>query len=381
MTWASPKTVRDKVARRWESGSLLRGHAGGEPLEPIRVKLAGPGAGEVADRFDDARAWIARMEAGSRGGVCYQLEWRNIGGRGFGRERIPGHAVVTSYDQAWVLLGVTDEVRRFDDILAIVEDVPAAREWVVRHPLRALETGDEWPRLLAAYAWLDDNRGSGRYLREVSAPGVDTKFAEQHRGMLAALLGVRGGAAGFLDDLGLRRKPDLIRLRPASGLVLPGVGEVAVRQEELACLELAPRSALIVENEITYLSVPVPDEGVVLWGRGFDVHQVGRLPWLGDVDVVYWGDLDTHGFVILDRLRGWLPQVRSVLMDRATLLEHRPRWVREESPSSVALGRLLAEEGELYRELVEDRLGPRVRLEQELVDWSWALERLPGLCS
>ncbi|NOR71388.1 MAG: hypothetical protein GQ532_17115, partial [Methylomarinum sp.] len=33
----------------------------------------------------------------------------------------------------------------------------------------------------------------------------------------------------------------------------------------------------------------------------------------------YWGDLDTHGFAILSRLRHYYPQVKSILMDEKTL--------------------------------------------------------------
>jgi hypothetical protein len=44
-----------------------------------------------------------------------------------------------------------------------------------------------------------------------------------------------------------------------------------------------------------------------------------------EVDVHYWGDLDTHGFAILHSLRAWLPQTQSFLMDRQTLAEHRDR--------------------------------------------------------
>ena len=133
---------------------------------------------------------------------------------------------------------------------------------------------------------------------------------------------------------------------------------------------------MIVENEITYLSVPVPAGGVVLWGKGFDVSRPGSLPWLRDVEVQYWGDLDTHGFAILHRLRAWLPQTRSFLMDRDTLLAHRDRWGREPRPTAARLDRLTLEERALYRELVEDRHGDCVRLEQERLDWRWVLERL-----
>lgn len=377
MSWATPETVRQAVESRWVSGALLRGHATGEVFTPIRVSLKGPNASEVADRLAEIEDWIARLKGGSRDGGRYELLWKEVGGRRFQRERLPSHAVVTSYAQAWALLGKLDEVRRFDALLAAADDVPAARDWALAHPQPALKLFADWSTVLAAYAWLDGHRGSGRYLREVSAPGVDTKFAEQHRGVLGALLGVRGSPGGFLDDLGLSRKPELVRLRPAPEMGLPTVSELAVRAEELAGLDLAPRSALIIENEITYLSVPVPEGGLVLWGKGFDVDKVGRLPWLAGVDVTYWGDVDTHGFVILNRLREWLPEVRSVLMDRETLLAHRARWVQEQHPTDAPLNRLDTPERQLYRDLVEDRLGVRVRLEQELIDWPWVVRRLP----
>ena len=166
-------------------------------------------------------------------------------------------------------------------------------------------------------------------------------------------------------------------MRVAPGLGLPApLTELALRADELAALPVRPRSALVVENEVTYLSVPVPAGGLVVWGKGFDVDRVGRLPWLADSDVLYWGDLDTHGFAILDRLRAFLPHVRSVLMDRATLLGHRDRWGVENLPARSRLTRLTPAETDLYDDLVSDRLGERVRLEQERIDWEWALGRL-----
>lgn len=101
------------------------------------------------------------------------------------------------------------------------------------------------------------------------------------------------------------------------------------------------------------------------------------MPWLADAEVAYWGDLDTHGFAILNQLRAWLPQTRSVLMDRGTLLAHRDRWVIEPSPTAARLDWLTPDEQALYQELVKDRLGERVRLEQERIAWDWVAERLP----
>jgi hypothetical protein len=376
-SWTTPEDIAAKVRRRWDDGSLLRGYAHGEPFEPIEVSLRGPKPVQIGDDIAAARNWVAALVAGHRGETRYVLEWKSVGGRQIGRNSVPVRAMVSSHEQAWALLGVSAVVRRFDELLALARQYPRIREWIIANPHRALTLAPEIPRLIAAYQWLDSHRQSQRYLREISAPGVDTKFAERYRSDLAGMLGVSASSAGFLADLGLRSKPALVRLRPAPSLGLPApLTELAVRSEELARLDVQPRVAVIIENEISYLSAEVPDDGVVIWGKGFEVDNVGRLPWLAGVDVVYWGDIDTHGFAILDRLRAWLPETQSVLMDRETLLAHRDRWVTEDRPATSVLTRLTPGERGLYQELVEGGLGDRVRLEQERIDWRWARHRL-----
>jgi hypothetical protein len=377
--WTTPADLRTKVRRRWADGSLLSAYADARPFPVMDLPLSGPSPGEVGDDLDAVRRWMAELEAGSRGGQRYELVQISIGGRHVGRNRIPGRARLTTYDQAWRLLGVLGQVAAFRRILDLSADEPAVHAWVAAQPLRALEVAAEWEQLLSAYRWLDGARGSGRWLREITAPGVDTKFVERHRSVLARILGVERAAEAFVAALGLRAKPESLRLRfDASSIGLPSpLTEGTFRVEELAALRTQVRIAVIVENETTYLTVPVPDGGVVIWGRGFEVGRAGGLPWLRDVDVHYWGDLDTHGFAILHQLRAWLPKARSLLMDRATLVEHRDRWVREPSPTAARLDRLTPDEAALYVDLVSDRLGDAVRLEQERVDWAWAEERLP----
>lgn len=88
------------------------------------------------------------------------------------------------------------------------------------------------------------------------------------------------------------------------------------------------------------------------------------------------GDIDSHGFAILNRLRRHLPRVTSVLIDEQTLVTHKDRWVREPRPTAADLAHLTPTEFDLYRDLVTDRFGERIRLEQEYVDWRWALNML-----
>lgn len=374
--WATPEAVRDKVRRRWDDGTLLRTLALGEPLVPIEVPLAGPRASEVGDRLGEVQDWRAALEAGSRDGTRYELRYKAIGGRAVGRNQIPSHAVMSSLEQAWAILGVRSQVAEFESMLAAAPD-ERVREWLLARPVSALGHAAEWPQLLAAYRWLDAARGSGRYLRQIDAPGVDTKFVEARRSVLAGLLGVSSQAGLFLTDLGLRTKPEYVRIRFATAAAPVPVSELSVRVDELDSLGATFSTAVVVENEITFLTLPVPTNGVMIWGRGFDVARLGRWPALREAQVHYWGDLDTHGFAILHRLRSHLPQVRSFLMDSETLHAHRERWGSEATPGTASLDRLTPAESAVYDDLVSDRYAGRVRLEQERIDWGWALERLP----
>jgi hypothetical protein len=95
--------------------------------------------------------------------------------------------------------------------------------------------------------------------------------------------------------------------------------------------------------------------------------------------VHYWGDIDTYGFHILDRLRALFPAARSFLMDRRTLMEYPALWVQEGNPYRGELTRLTASEAALYDDLRRDRLGDRVRLEQERVPYGWLVSTVGTL--
>ena len=95
-------------------------------------------------------------------------------------------------------------------------------------------------------------------------------------------------------------------------------------------------------------------------------------------ECIYWGDLDTHGFAILNRARAALPNVVSVLMDEPTLLRNRDLWVEEKNPCTLELFLLTAAEQAVYQGLRQHRWGLNVRLEQERLGWSEAWQALSG---
>lgn len=193
--WTTVADVKVVVQRRWDEGSLLRAFAEGDPFPRIEVGLRAPTAVDLGDHFDAARSWSEQMRRGSRDGRAYDIVEGTTGGRIAGRTRVPQRAVVAEYEQAWTLLGSGADAEDYRRMVESASSVPIAREWALAHPVQAIGLRAEWEPMMAAYCWLDANRGSGRYVRQVSAPGVDTKLIERQRAVLAVMLGVPTGAA------------------------------------------------------------------------------------------------------------------------------------------------------------------------------------------
>lgn len=392
--WTTPVMVRDRARRRWTDGSLLAAYVAGDPCPGLDLPVRAPTARQIGPRLAAVRQWRDTLVAGGDDGRCYTLTLADVGGRAIGRTQLPSRICVATYEQFWRLLGVGAQVRRLDRVVELTQARrPELLDWLQRRALRASDVADEWPAMLAALDWIVAQSGRGRYLREVTAPGVDTKFIERHRRLLDEMVaqvrppsadstvpaGRARSARGAAARWGFEEPQRLVQLRldPAVAALPADLRHIALPLAQLAGLAVTPDRVLIIENQVTFLSVPVPQGGVVVWGSGFDALRLGEVPWLQGAQVSYWGDLDTHGFAILNGLRTLVPGVRSVLMDRATLLAHRDRWVVEPNPTRAELPALTREEAALYEELADGTLGDAVRLEQERIDWGSALAALP----
>jgi hypothetical protein len=240
----------------------------------------------------------------------------------------------------------------------------------------------EFKRLVAVLRWLIAHPGSGLYVRQLPIPGIDTKWIGANRSGLVDLLAQHQEAepADLRDaDLhqlaGLRHEPDVMRLRildPALRTAIGGLGDITAPIEQIAALPLVPERVFIVENLQTGLAFDDLPGAVCFMARGYAVDAFGAIPWLRGCPWHYWGDLDTHGFAILSRLRHYFPEVRSLLMDADTLHRHRDLWQQEGKLAAGALERLTSEERAVLDGLSTDRWGERMRLEQERIDWRFA---------
>lgn len=378
--WATSGDIRSRVQREWDNGRILTAMLRGEAVFPLRIPLKKPGLYDLAQQFDDVRLWVAELGAMEKN---YELEWREFTHRQLGRNRIPVAAIIGSEQEGLALIGKQRDAGRFCELAANITHVfPALAPWLQQYPLKVLDHAGNWPRLLAVLDWIVRHPGAHVYLRQIDATGVDSKFIEQHRGLLGDLLdrvlppelihSRYSGARNFELRYGFKNKPVQVRLRFLDRkLSIQGLSDLAVTSDEFARLELSVKRVFITENEINFLAFPEVAEGMVLFGAGYGFDHLARADWLQQKEIFYWGDIDTHGFAILDQLRSKFPSAHSFMMDRATLLEHRTFCGNEDSPISRQLERLRLEESSLYDDLRFNCIAPALRLEQERISCVW----------
>lgn len=391
--WTRPAQLRTQLMQRWERGELLAGLVSSDQIFPLRLALRGPSSGELSDHFDEVRAWAAELQQGAASG--YRLVLREVKHRIIGQNSVPDQAWVDTLGDALHLISKTREARVFQKLL----DQTHAREplllpWLQRRPLRALELADDWQHLLDFVAWLQAHLRPGVYLRQVDLPGVHSKFIEGHRAVLTEWLDLALPAQAidtsasvvsqFARRYGFLDKPLRLRIRfldPNHAGWAPGADQdYSLRHDAFAALAPPVSRVLITENEINFLATPPLANTLLVFGAGYGFDAMAQARWLDRCTLHYWGDIDTHGFAILDQLRAHFPHARSLLMDVATLNAHATLWTDEPQPTQRDLPRLTAEERGLYDNLRWRRLdGRAVRLEQERIGFGWVTQALQAL--
>jgi hypothetical protein len=387
--WTTPDDIAFQLRRRWDEGDLL---VRADGLFPLRLPVRGPAPPEIGRRLPEVQAWAVALQAGSRSarGQGYDLEYRPVTSRQLGTQRLPSEAIVPTLADALSLISCQDAHARWRELALLADRLcPALALWVQAHPIALLDHAEAWERALRVVAWFLAHPRSGLHLRQIDIPGVDTKFIERQNALLGQLLdavlpadGLGVGSGGFAERYGLRSKPSLIQVRILDPrLAIGGLTHLAAPLEQWAGIAPPVQRVIITENEINGLTLPAMDGTATVFGRGYAVDRLADIPWIAGTDLHYWGDIDTHGFAILDRLRARVPHARSLLMDEATLLTHRELWGLEPSPATGPLHHLTPEERALHDGLIRHRWSDRVRLEQERIGYRWVEHRLDGLRS
>jgi len=388
--WTTVNELKGELLRLWARGELLRPLVTLETAPPRRLAFKGPGSAELALRFDEVRSWMAELAAVPH----LRIETREVRHRLLGAQQLPQSVWVDTLEDALALIGKRSEAERFRERVALTRaQEPALLEWMAQHPIQVLDLAQAWSQLLAVVDWLRHHPCPGIYLRQVDLPGIHSKFIEAHRGVLSewfdlalppeAIHHDRTGVGQFAARYGFLDKPIRIRFR----ILAPGIAvvkgatqpDVTLDADSFKCLDLPVRKVFITENETNFLAFPPVADAMVVFGAGYGWDALAQAAWLARCDLHYWGDIDTHGFAILDQLRSRFGHVASFLMDRATLMAHEGLWGLEGDQVIRDLPRLTPSEGALFDELRDNRIRVGLRLEQEHVGFPWVVAALGAL--
>lgn len=217
------------------------------------------------------------------------------------------------------------------------------------------------------------------YLRELPIE-VHSKFIEDNSAALKRILDVllptdwmNKSETDFSSRYYIK-KPNIyaqIRILDDNLKPLIGYDELALTLDDSASLNWQPQKVFIIENRACFLSFPKVKNAVAIFGEGFKSRVSKHIPWLSKAELFCWFDLDAAGFEMLNIIRQYYPEAKSLLMDVQTYHQFSQFSVTS-SYRKLQLDKLTDGESNLYEFLQVNNK----RLEQERITNNYILERL-----
>ena len=386
------KELKKKATRLWSTGGFLRQWLAGATVFPLEIPFSKPSGRTLTSDFGKVRDWIAMLQRHSSSvkGLGYRLEYKTVNHKQLGQQRLPDRIVFENREDWLGYIGRKDAFRQFDELTGMTKrQLPGVMPFLSDKPLKVIEHADNWHNLIRVCRYFQIRPRPDRYIRQLDIQGVDTKFIENHKSILSELLtlaledddfdpSVTGLAEnGFERRFGLRFDEPLIRFRLLDSQ--KAVTDMSVPLSQFVePTEQNISTVYITENKINGLTFPEVKEAIVIFGLGYGVRSLKSVEWLQGKKIIYWGDIDTHGFSILSAVRQSFPQTESLLMDQATLDQHKHLCVQESESKRFTgqLNNLTVPESALFTALKNNEQAVNLRLEQERVGYSCIVQAL-----
>ena len=370
----SPDDIRVLCARKYPA--FLRSVVTGEPFFPLKVPFGRPTSSTEWSKLN------AEITALAQSNLGYRIEWEHINTRLYGRQQLPQRVWFDDESSFLKALGKQAEAEELRRLLAhTAEHCPELRDWLPANVLRVIEHASVWPQLLRVCRYFIANPRPGRYARELPI-AVDTKFIERHESILRNLLDfvlpplVRNDSPHFESRFGLRFDEPRVHLRILDpqlqrAMSLP-VNDLSVPLSQFALLAQNGITVVVVENKKTFLTLPRMYNALGIFGGGGAAELLTSAQWLSGCLLLYWGDLDVHGFHIVSRLRRTFPSLVSVMMDLSTLRQFESDCGEAKPAAYEEVSHLTEAERAAY-DVVRAR---SLLLEQERIPHEYCLEQL-----
>lgn len=373
----SPDALAAQLIRQWQSANhrehlLLDPHAW-----PRTVAIGSPSASVFTQQTAMVREHIARWRAVTVG----EVQWQDVTFRSAAEPvSLPQHWLLRSPEEFSEASGdaqVQLELQRLRYLLDRIDS--RFHSLLVRQ--RALwrdRNDDEVVQATMLTMMLEPGIAAGRPLRALALAGIDSKFMERHRALVAALLDIRFD--GQASQLGLNSFLDaadegehwLLVVPLAPGL-LP-FSQQRVRARELRDAPLPANRILLIENDRCLHLLPTLPDTIAVLGSGLDLAWL-RADWLRERHLGYWGDMDTWGLRMLACARELQPHLEPLLMNQPLFDAHADTLAVPEPMNAgpIPPDGLTGIEQAFYRHLLDKAKG---RIEQEFLPQSTVMDVL-----
>lgn len=383
-------SLKDQVRKKAERKllSLYRSAISGDNIFPWSVPLNRSALKEDLIVWRNEAESLRKIDKNHSGKPGPVIQTKLVKTRKFGEQIFPEKIV---FESAADLLGFLGKKNEFNQLMELVEmsrlSLPQIESWLLgsSSPLRILENKNHWPGILDVCGYFYTRTDFDLYPR-LFPLSVHSKFLEENRGVLADILSCvlpenKKNPAGltFEEKFLIKTMPQKLAVRIPDQDLRNALGipfsELEVATKELSRIIEAFKGTIhfiIIENKSSYLSFPDVPNGVLIFGSGFLVGALETQNFLHKGRVLYWGDIDAHGFEILSLMREQIPHTETFLMSEEILNQFWSGTVGKPSVKSEDPKALSHAELKLYRHL---KNGEK-RLEQERLPLHLILEGL-----
>ncbi len=323
-----------------------------------------------------ARIALMALRAGSKEvrGFGYSVQWRERRSREFGRNSFPERIMFESQDDFLRYIGKQSEFRAFvTAVERLRHEFPPLATWIRSHRQSLVEIEPDLDGLVEVLRYFRENPRPGRFARELPIP-VDTKFIERNEGVLRDWFdlvlppnSIRSDEVHFCRRFGLKYAEIHVLVRFLDDCLREEMAspwnELSLPISALADLPVRNARVWIVENKVNLLTLPHTPRTIGVGALGRAIVELRAIPWLSELPILYWGDLDVEGFEILSTLRAEFPQTQSILMDANTLSHYRHLAVPGTGRQPTSPPHLTLSEQQAFSECA----GNNLRIEQERI--------------
>jgi hypothetical protein len=339
----------------------------------------------VTQQFETLQQEVATLYLHSKNqtGIGYLVKTKEKHFRRTGSHDLPDEVVFETVDDYIAFTGKKKEWKQFlNNSEKAITCIPQLKTWVLSNCNWLTDAQTNWDGILSVCLYFLENPRPNLYLRQLPV-AIHTKFIEDNTAILQSILDflipdhIRNlQLKRFAERYFLKYDEPLIRIRLLDRhLSLFGSFlDISIPLSDFYGMDIPAENVLITENKMNFLTLPFLPSTIAVWsGGGFNISYLKNVDWLSGKHILYWGDIDEHGFQMLHQLRSYYPEAQSMMMDFKTFEHFSEFAVAGARNKSENLLLLTDDERKLFEHL---KLTDRNRLEQEKISQGYVIEYL-----